>query len=48
MKGNNGKWKIGKHGKSIYDTKEAAEKAYKGYLGKKYGSKKKVLMQGSK
>ena len=33
-----GKWKIGK-GKPIYDTKEKAEKAYKGYLGKKYGSK---------
>ena len=35
----NGKWRIG-HGKAIYKTKKSAERAYKGYLGKKYGSKK--------
>lgn len=31
----NGKWRIG-NGKCIYDTKEAAERAYRGYLGAKY------------
>ena len=35
------KWKIGKRGKPIYKTKKSAEKAYKGYLFKKYGKKKK-------
>jgi hypothetical protein len=35
----NGKWGIGT-GKGIYDSKEKAERAYKGYLGKKYGSGK--------
>jgi hypothetical protein len=32
------KWAIGK-GKPIYKTKASATKAYKGYLGHKYGSK---------
>ncbi len=32
----NGKWRIGK-GKCMYDSKEKAEAAYKGYLGAKYG-----------
>jgi len=35
----NGKWKIGS-GKCMYDTKEAAERAYKAYLAKKYSTKK--------
>ena len=30
----NGKWKIGS-GKCMYDSKEKAEKAYKGYMVKK-------------
>jgi hypothetical protein len=34
-----GKWGIGT-GKPIYDTKEKADRAYKGYLGKKYSKKK--------
>lgn len=34
-----GKWKIG-DGKAIYDTKEKAERAYKGYLAEKHGKKK--------
>lgn len=32
----NGKFRIGK-GKCMYDSKEKAEAAYKGYLGAKYG-----------
>ena len=32
----NGKFRIGK-GKCIYKSKASAERAYKGYLGKKYG-----------
>ena len=31
----NGKWKIGS-GKCMYDSKEKAEKAYKGYMAKKH------------
>ena len=31
----NGKWKIGSGG-CMYDSKEKAEKAYKGYLAKKH------------
>lgn len=31
----NGKWRIGK-GKCMYDTKETAESAYKGYLSTKW------------
>ncbi len=31
----NGKWKIGS-GKCMYDSKEKAEKAYKGYMVKKH------------
>jgi hypothetical protein len=37
----NGKWKIGDDGKCMYPTKEAAEKAYSGYLKKKLGWKDK-------
>lgn len=33
-----GKWGIGK-GKAIYDSRAKAERAYKGYLGAKYGKK---------
>ena len=33
------KWAIGK-GKAIYDTKSDAERAYRGYLAKKYGRRK--------
>ena len=36
MKCSNGKYKIGQHGKCEYDH-ENAEKAYKGYLGSKFG-----------
>jgi len=32
------KYKIGK-GKAIYKTKKSAEKAYKAYLAKKYGTR---------
>ena len=35
------KYKIGKKGKAMYKTKASAERAYKGYLYKKYGKKKK-------
>lgn len=34
----NGKYKIGS-GKCMYDTKESAEKAYKGYLASKHSDK---------
>ena len=36
----NGKWRIGK-GKCIYPTKAKAVKAFRGYLGAKYGKGKK-------
>jgi len=32
----NGKYRIGK-GKCMYRSKSSANRAYKGYLGKKYG-----------
>jgi hypothetical protein len=35
MKCANGKWKVGQRGKCIYDTKAAAERAYRGYLNSK-------------
>jgi hypothetical protein len=35
-----GKYRIGS-GKCIYSTRAAAERAYKGYLGSKYGGKRK-------
>ena len=31
------KWKLGEKGKPIYPTEAACERAYKGYLFKKYG-----------
>lgn len=34
-----GGWKIGS-GKARYKTKKSAQRAYKGYLGSKYGKKK--------
>ena len=34
------KYKIGDKGTCMYKTKTSAERAYKGYLGKKYGKKK--------
>ena len=34
------KWAIG-NGPAIYETKEAAERAWRGYRGKKYGKKRK-------
>lgn len=36
----NGKWRIGS-GKGMYDTKEKAEKAYRGYLAEKGKEKRK-------
>lgn len=36
----NGKWRIGE-GQCIYPTRAAAERAYKAYLAKKHGKKKK-------
>lgn len=36
----NGKYRIGS-GKCMYDTKAAAERAYKAYLAKKHSKKKK-------
>lgn len=35
-----GKWRIG-NGKCIYDSKAKAERAFKGYLGSKFGKKRK-------
>lgn len=35
------KWKIGNRGKCMYKSKAAADRAYKGYLGKKHGGRKK-------
>ena len=40
-KAKGGKWRIGK-GKAIYTSKAAAERAYKAYLAKAYGPKKKA------
>lgn len=37
-KGKSGKWRIGS-GKAIYPTKQAAKKAYRGYLGKKHSKR---------
>ena len=33
------KWKVGKKGKPIYDTKKDAVKAYGAYLAEKHGKK---------
>jgi len=41
----NGKYRIGS-GKCMYDSKEKAERAYKGYLGSKHGGKKFVVAPG--
>lgn len=38
IKCSNGKYRIG-HGPCMYHSKDSAEKAYKGYLGNKYGEK---------
>lgn len=35
-----GKWRIG-NGKCIYDSKAKADRAFKGYLGSKFGKKRK-------
>jgi len=37
-KGSNGKWRIGK-GKSVYKSKENAEKAYRAYKAKEHSKK---------
>jgi len=34
-----GGWKIGRRGKARYKSKKSAERAYRGYLGAKYGKK---------
>ncbi len=43
VKRSNGKWAIGS-GKGIYKTKEAADRAYKGYLAKKHMTKSEKLI----